>query len=207
MGQILSHPLLCTTIMSLTWRMKILTGYGRRKMSEILNMTFSKFYSPSQYLAVDAVIVLFKGKVIFWQYIPKKHELLASKFINHVKRFDRHMIWQFILSLTGVRKFHIEILNSSSWMIYWKRWHKSERHKWHTTKVGLSRSMTVTQPKCHVWNVSGGKRNVAEVWCVCNKICSWYYHAKAQLQKFWGWNFLCKHAARNRKVSKINWKL
>lgn len=111
MGQILSHPLLCTTIMSLIWRMKILTGYGRCKMFEILNMTFSKFYSPSQYLAVNTVIVLFKGKVIFRRYIPKKHELLASKFINHMKRFDRHMIRQFILSLTGVRKFHIEILS------------------------------------------------------------------------------------------------
>jgi hypothetical protein len=33
---------------------------------------FSKFYSPSEHLAVDEVIVLFKERVIFRQYITKK---------------------------------------------------------------------------------------------------------------------------------------
>jgi hypothetical protein len=32
--------------------------------------TYSKFYSPSEHLAVDEVIVLFRGRVIFKQYIP-----------------------------------------------------------------------------------------------------------------------------------------
>ena len=48
-----------------------------RKMQnlfEILNKPFSKFYSPSEHLAVDEVIVLFKGRVILPQYISKKHE-------------------------------------------------------------------------------------------------------------------------------------
>ena len=36
-----------------------------RSLSEILNKTFSKFYSPSENLAVDEVIVLFKGRAIF----------------------------------------------------------------------------------------------------------------------------------------------
>jgi hypothetical protein len=36
-----------------------------RSLSEILNKTFSKFYSPSENLAVDKVIVLFKGRDIF----------------------------------------------------------------------------------------------------------------------------------------------
>jgi len=39
-----------------------------RKMQnlfEIINKTFSKFYSPYEHLAVDKVIVLFKGRVIF----------------------------------------------------------------------------------------------------------------------------------------------
>ena len=37
---------------------------------EILNKTFSKCYSRSQHLAVDQVIILFKGRAIFRQYIP-----------------------------------------------------------------------------------------------------------------------------------------
>jgi hypothetical protein len=45
-----------------------------RNLFEILNKTFAKFYNPSEYLAVDKVIVLFKGRVISRQYIPKKHK-------------------------------------------------------------------------------------------------------------------------------------
>jgi hypothetical protein len=40
---------------------------------EILKEKFSKFYSPSEHLAVSGVIVKYKGRVIFRQYIPKKH--------------------------------------------------------------------------------------------------------------------------------------
>ena len=39
-----------------------------RNLFEILNEKFSKFYSPSEPLAVDEVIVKFKGRVIFRQY-------------------------------------------------------------------------------------------------------------------------------------------
>jgi len=48
---------------------RILRGYGR---NEILNKAFLKFYSPSERLAVDEVIILLKGKVIFRPHIPKK---------------------------------------------------------------------------------------------------------------------------------------
>jgi hypothetical protein len=48
-------------------------------MSEILNKTFSKFYSPSEHLAIEEGIVLFKGRAIFRQYILKKHKGLPSK--------------------------------------------------------------------------------------------------------------------------------
>lgn len=34
-----------------------------REVYDILNVAYSKFYSPSKYLANDEVIVLFKGKV------------------------------------------------------------------------------------------------------------------------------------------------
>jgi hypothetical protein len=38
-----------------------------RNLFEILNRIFVKFYSPSEHLAVDEVIVLFKGRVVFRQ--------------------------------------------------------------------------------------------------------------------------------------------
>ena len=36
-----------------------------RKLFDFLNDKFSKFYNPSEHLAVDEVIVKFKGRVIF----------------------------------------------------------------------------------------------------------------------------------------------
>jgi len=36
-----------------------------RKLFEVLNKIFSKFYSPSEHLDVHEIIVLFKGRVIF----------------------------------------------------------------------------------------------------------------------------------------------
>jgi hypothetical protein len=50
-----------------------------QNLFEILNSTFSKFYNPSEHLAVDKVIVLYKGRVIFKQYIPKKHKHFGIK--------------------------------------------------------------------------------------------------------------------------------
>jgi hypothetical protein len=49
---------------------------------EILNRTFSKFYSPSKNLAVDEAIVSFKGRVIFKQYIPKKRKRFGIKIFK-----------------------------------------------------------------------------------------------------------------------------
>jgi hypothetical protein len=42
-------------------------------------MTFSKFYGPSEHLTTDEGIVLYKGRVIFQQYIPKKHKRCGIK--------------------------------------------------------------------------------------------------------------------------------
>jgi len=36
-----------------------------RNLFDILNNKFSKFYNPSKHLAIDEVIVKFKGRVIF----------------------------------------------------------------------------------------------------------------------------------------------
>jgi len=35
-------------------------------------VVYAKFYNPSQNLAVEEIIVKFKGRVIFRQYIPMK---------------------------------------------------------------------------------------------------------------------------------------
>ena len=38
-----------------------------------LSVSYGKYYSPTEHLAVDEIIVHFEGRVIFRQYIPKKH--------------------------------------------------------------------------------------------------------------------------------------
>jgi len=45
----------------------------------ILNRTSSKFYNPSENLAIDKITVLFKGRVIIRQYIPKKYKRFDIK--------------------------------------------------------------------------------------------------------------------------------
>jgi len=53
--------------------------YGRRwKLRTVfdkLNKTYAKFYNPSEHLAVNEIIVKFKGRVIFRQYILEKKHL------------------------------------------------------------------------------------------------------------------------------------
>ena len=44
-----------------------------------LNKAYAKFYNPSEHLAVDEVMVKFKGRVIFRQYIPKKRKRFGIK--------------------------------------------------------------------------------------------------------------------------------
>ena len=40
---------------------------------------YAKFYNPSEHLAMYKVIVKFKGRVIFRQYIPKKRKCFSIK--------------------------------------------------------------------------------------------------------------------------------
>ena len=53
-----------------------------RDLFEILNGTFSKLYNPSENLAIDEVIVFFKGRVIFKQYTPKKRKRFGIKIFK-----------------------------------------------------------------------------------------------------------------------------
>jgi len=49
---------------------------------EIIRMNFSKFYNPSEYLTVDEIIVKFKGRIVFKQYIPKKCKCFGIKMFK-----------------------------------------------------------------------------------------------------------------------------
>jgi len=46
---------------------------------ETMNKTFSKFYNPSESLAIDEVLALLKVRVIFTQYISKKQKRSGIK--------------------------------------------------------------------------------------------------------------------------------
>jgi len=45
----------------------------------LLSNTYSTLYQPTENLALDEVIVKFKGKVMFRQQIPKKHKQFGIK--------------------------------------------------------------------------------------------------------------------------------
>jgi len=53
-----------------------------RDLFEIIRTNFSKFYNPSEHLAVDKVIVKFKGRVLFEQYILKKRKRFITKMFK-----------------------------------------------------------------------------------------------------------------------------
>ena len=77
--------------MNLTGQTKIVRLWKIRDVFEILNATFSKFYNPSENLAIDEIIVSFMGRVIFKQYIPKNASVSVSKFSNFVTPLDIRM--------------------------------------------------------------------------------------------------------------------
>jgi hypothetical protein len=56
-----------------------------------LNEAYVKFYNPSQHLAVDEVIVKFKGKVIFRQYIPNEIKRFGIKIYKLCDESRKHI--------------------------------------------------------------------------------------------------------------------
>jgi len=44
-----------------------------------LNNIFCELYNPIENLAVEELTVLYKGRVVFQQYIPKKHKRFGTK--------------------------------------------------------------------------------------------------------------------------------
>ena len=58
-----------------------------REVLDILNV-YSKFYNPSEHLAIYEVTVLIKGKDAFKQCIPKKHRYLEIKYRIRKNQLD-----------------------------------------------------------------------------------------------------------------------
>jgi hypothetical protein len=50
-----------------------------RGIFDKLSNSYAKYYSLTEHLAVDEIIVLFKGRVIFKRYIPKKCKQIGIK--------------------------------------------------------------------------------------------------------------------------------
>jgi hypothetical protein len=50
-----------------------------RQIFDLLNSKFCELYFPSEQMSVDEVIVKYKDKVIFRQYIPRKHKRFGIK--------------------------------------------------------------------------------------------------------------------------------
>ena len=53
-----------------------------RDLFEIIRTNFSKFYNPSEHLAIDEVIVKFKGRMVFKKYIQKKSNHFGIKMFK-----------------------------------------------------------------------------------------------------------------------------
>jgi hypothetical protein len=53
-----------------------------RDLFEIVNDNFSKFYNPSENMAIDEVNFPYKGRVIFKQYIPKERKRFGIKIFK-----------------------------------------------------------------------------------------------------------------------------
>ncbi|PNF24473.1 hypothetical protein B7P43_G09102, partial [Cryptotermes secundus] len=53
-----------------------------RTIFNTLNDAYEKYYNPSEHLAIDKIIVKFKRRVVFRQYIPKKHERFGIKIFK-----------------------------------------------------------------------------------------------------------------------------
>jgi len=50
-----------------------------RAIFDRLNDSYAKYYSLMEHLAIDEIIVLIKGRVIFKECIPKKHKRFGIK--------------------------------------------------------------------------------------------------------------------------------
>jgi hypothetical protein len=78
---------------------------------------------------------------------------LGNRILRIFRQPLKHLCFSYSF-LEGVRKYHVEILNSPSWKTY-RKWQHVSILEQNSTNVGLSRFMT-----CCVWLASGVKRKV-----------------------------------------------
>jgi hypothetical protein len=55
-----------------------------QKESDILNLRLSEAYQPTEHLSTDEITLLFEGKVVLRQYMPKKHKHFGIKALKTV---------------------------------------------------------------------------------------------------------------------------
>jgi hypothetical protein len=71
--------------------------YKNRRVFNYLNNKYSTFYNPTEYLVVEDVIVKFKGRAGFRQYVPKN-----KKFgIKLYELCDSMITWLIVLVNNG----------------------------------------------------------------------------------------------------------
>ena len=95
--------------MNLIWQTKITTDCGKRVIFDKVSDSYAKYYSLAKQLAVDKIIVLFKGRAIFKQYISKKHKWFGIKlyklceskeYTNNMSMYlHKHRKWQLHMQL------------------------------------------------------------------------------------------------------------
>ena len=88
---------------------------------------------------------------------PRNAKVLTSIFINHVTRLDTSVLWFYSLLDGGEEISYIDsrLIFANDMLVFMMQ---VSRPVQHSIEVRLSRFVTVTQPKCRVWNASGGKR-------------------------------------------------
>ena len=86
------HLKTMTTLRTMTTQTMTDFGKYKRKIFDILNNKLCELYNPKEQLAVDEVVMLYKGRVVFQQYIPKNIKDLASKFTNFAALWATLMI-------------------------------------------------------------------------------------------------------------------
>jgi len=49
-----------------------------------LSYSCSKYYNPTEHLAVGEIVVLFRGRLIFKEHLQKKTQMVENKNVQHV---------------------------------------------------------------------------------------------------------------------------
>ena len=80
-----------------------------RAVFDRLNNSYAKYYSLTEHLAVDEIIVLFKGRVIFKQYIPKKYKWFGIK--SYLLCDSKGYTYNIMVHLRKDDDLHIKTMN------------------------------------------------------------------------------------------------